>query len=174
MKRLTLVFGLLMFCCTAWAQSTGDHVIMDASTAKFVAAPGLPDCAKMAVLHGDPSQANFVILLKASAGCIVPWHWHTANEQVGVASGNFKVQMKGEKPKTLRSGSYIFMPAKQAHEARCVTACQVFVGADGPFDIHYVDASGAEIQPDQALKSGAKKKAPANHAKEKKPATDKK
>ncbi|MCA1617036.1 MAG: DUF4437 domain-containing protein [Acidobacteria bacterium] len=173
MRKITLFFGLLMFCCTAWAQSSNDHVVVDASTAKFGAAPGLPTCAKVAALKGDPSQPNFVILLKTSAGCKVPWHWHTAAEQLGIVSGSFKLTMKDEKPKTLRAGSYAEMPGKQAHEAQCVTACSLFISADGPFDIHYVDASGTEIPAEQALKSGSKKAAP-KPDKSKKAAADKK
>ena len=124
---------------------------------KFVPFPNFPKCMTGAVLHGDPSGTSGVTLLgKGTAGCKVPWHFHTPNEEVGIVSGTAKVQMKDEAAKTLTAGGYAFLPAKHQHEFTCVTACTLFASADGAFDIHYVDASGSEIPLEQALKQPKK------------------
>jgi len=34
----------------------------------------------------------------------------------------------------------------------CVKECTLFVYTDGPFAVHYVDETGKEITPDEALK----------------------
>ncbi len=43
------------------------------------------------------------------------------------------------------------MPSKHVHQFTCASACSAFVSSDAAFDIHYVDASGAEISADAAL-----------------------
>jgi gentisate 1,2-dioxygenase len=74
--------------------------------------------------------------------------------------------MKGEKPVLLTNGDYGYLPSKHIHQAKCTGSkpCAAVFFLDAPFDIHYVDKSGAEILADQALaeadklmiKSGAK------------------
>ena len=119
---------------------------------KFATMAGIPECATLAVASGDPSKSSSVILLKGTAGCLIPWHWHTANEHVMVAGGSAKVQMKDNgSSAVLGAGGYAMMPSKHVHQFTCVSACTVFVASDVPFDIHYVDAKGAEISPDAAF-----------------------
>jgi hypothetical protein len=47
------------------------------------------------------------------------------------------------------------MPSKHVHQFQCTSkSCLAYVHADsGPFDIHYVDAQGKEIPPEEALKA---------------------
>lgn len=143
-----------MFIATAHAQDMG--VVRKMSENKFAPVPGLPACAKAAVQSGDPSKGPSVILFKASAGCAVPWHWHTPTEQVMLVSGSAKFEMKGHGGATMVGpGGYAMMPSKHAHQFRCVSACSGFVSSDVAFDIHYVDAAGKEIPLEAAL---AKKK----------------
>jgi quercetin dioxygenase-like cupin family protein len=124
-----------------------------AATSKFTNMAVLPSCMTLSVQRGDPSKGPSVILLKFKAGCVVPWHWHTAAEQLIVVSGTGRAQMKDGKPVTVHPGDYMFLPAKHVHTFSAVTAVTMFDLPDGPFDIHYVDAAGNEIPPDQALKS---------------------
>jgi quercetin dioxygenase-like cupin family protein len=125
--------------------------------AKFVNFPGLPTCMRASVLSGDPSKGAFLLLVKTSTGCVVPWHWHSITENLMFVSGQGKGAMKdGGAPVALRAGGYISLPGKDVHQFSCVMSCTFFLSADGAFDIHYVDASGAEIPPDQALKPKAK------------------
>lgn len=57
----------------------------------------------------------------------------------------------GGKTAVLGPGGYGMMPSKHVHQFTCTSACSAFVSSDAAFDIHYVDASGAEISPDAAL-----------------------
>ncbi len=160
-------------CCMALALSlvalqsanADDKMVYAAkATSKFVNFPGLPACMTGSVQNGDPSKGPSVILAKAATGCVIPWHWHTANEQLMVVGGNAKIAMKEGAPTTIRPGDYVSLPAKNAHHFTCTAACSVFIVSDAAFDIHYVDKDGKEISPDEALKSKAK--APMKKAKE--------
>jgi quercetin dioxygenase-like cupin family protein len=146
---LLLCFGL---ASPLFAQDAGTMTYAAVATSKFTNMAGLPSCLTLSVQRGDPSKGPSVILLKFKPGCTVPWHWHTAAEQLMVVSGTGKAQMKDGKPVTVRPGDYMFLPAKHVHTFAAVTAVTMFDLPDGPFDIHYVDASGTEIPPDQALK----------------------
>jgi len=133
-------------------------VVSKASTQKFAALPGVPDCATLAVLRGDPSKGPSVVQIKFTPGCIVPWHWHTYAESVLPLSGLLEISMQGEKPALLTNGDYGYLPAKHIHQAKC-SGSKPCAGAfilDGPFDIHYVDKSGAEIPADQAIAAAEK------------------
>ncbi len=163
MKRILVLVALL--CCAAtFAAAQNAAVVVTPADQKFDNFPGYPTCVMGSVLHGAPdSDSGVVVIAKATAGCKIPWHFHTPNEQVGVVSGMLKMQMKDGQPHTMVPGSYAFMPAKSVHMAQCTTACTIFVAADGKFDIHYVNAAGSEITPDEAIKPTGKAvaKAPA-------------
>ncbi|MGD0155861.1 MAG: cupin domain-containing protein [Terracidiphilus sp.] len=151
---------------TLTAQDADQLVFAPAATSKFVNMPGLPVCMTIAVQRGDPTAGPAILLLKLKAGCKVPWHWHTAGEQVMVVSGLGKAEMKGNaKPAMVKAGDFIYMPSKHIHQLTALTALTIFDAPDGAFDIHYVDASGNEIPPDQALPKAPVKAAPAKTAK---------
>jgi quercetin dioxygenase-like cupin family protein len=159
----TMLIGLAFVCAgTAWAQ---DATVVTAAEQKFAALPNFPACTRGAVLHGDPSNSGGVVIIaKATAGCTIPWHWHTPNEQIGIVSGKATLQMKGEQPKTVTAGSYGYLPSHHVHQFHCVTACTLFVSADNVFDIHYVDDSGNEIRLEDAVHSaGSGKRGSTQH-----------
>jgi quercetin dioxygenase-like cupin family protein len=122
-------------------------IVRKLSENKFAATPGLPSCIPGAVQSGDPSKGPSVIAFKATAGCVVPWHWHTPTEQLMIVSGSAKLQMKNGRTETLGPGDFALMPSKHVHQFTCVSACTGFVHSDAAFDIHYVDANGKEIPP---------------------------
>ena len=122
------------------------------ATSKFANFPGLPKCLMGSVQSGDPSTGASVILGKATTGCVIPWHWHSASEQLMIVSGAAKVGMKDGKPIMVHSGDYLSLPEKNVHEFTCVAACTLFIVPSGVFDIHYVDKDGKDISPDEALK----------------------
>ena len=157
MKRLLAALLFLMFAaCAAVAQN--DAKILTPSEQKLENVPGFPTCFTAQILHGDPNNDQGIVgIIKGTAGCKAPWHWHTANEQLGMVSGTMKLEMKGSPAKTIGAGSYAYMPSKHVHQAVCTTACTFFVGTDsGKFDIHYVDAAGKEMSLEDATKGSAK------------------
>jgi quercetin dioxygenase-like cupin family protein len=92
-----------------------------------------------------------------TAGCTIPWHWHTQNEDLIMTSGNGKLEMRGEATQSVVVGDYFYMPSKHQHQFTCATACTFFNLIDAAFDIRYVDRDGKEIPPEQALKSAVAK-----------------
>ncbi len=129
--------------------------------AKFVPIPNAPDCFLAVIEHGQPEKEASVMLMKASAGCAVPWHWHISNEQIMMLRGTARAQVRGDKDVVLQSGDYFFVPPHHVMRFACVGSCTLFVYTGGSFEIHYVDENGKEISPEEALKSskqGAKRR----------------
>ena len=145
---LLLLFG---FASVLVAQDADTMTYAAAATSKFTNMPVLPPCLTLSVQRGDPSKGPAVILLKFKPGCVVPWHWHTASEQLMVVSGTGKAQMKDGQPATVHPGDYLYLPAKHVHQFTAVTAVTMFDLPSGAFDIHYVDPAGTEVPPDKAF-----------------------
>jgi len=161
-RKFALTAGLVagMALCV-FAQNADKAGITTAAASKFASVPGVPACLKLAVQRGDPSKGAAVLLLKARPGCTVPWHWHTANENLMIVSGKGKMEMNDAAATIVGPGDYIYLPSKHPHQFTCTTACTVFDITDGAFDVHYIDKDGKEIPPDQALKPAARKPAAA-------------
>ncbi len=152
--RANLLFtigSILLIAASASAQNMahGSNV----SDMKRTTIPPLPTCVRGAVVSGDPSQGSSVISATIATGCTIPWHWHTPTEHVMIVSGVARIDIKGQKSLTFRSGGYAEFPSKHIHQFHCVQTCQIFVYSDAAFDLHYVDAKGAEITPAAANKA---------------------
>jgi quercetin dioxygenase-like cupin family protein len=137
-------------------QSQESPVDRHLADAKFVPIPNAPDCFLAVIDHGQPEKEASVMLMKASAGCSVPWHWHISNEQIMMLTGTARSQVRGDKDVVLRSGDYFFVPPHHVMRFACVGSCTLFLYTGGPFEIHYVDENGKEISPEEALKTSKK------------------
>ena len=153
-----LVFVLLGLTSLVAAQEMSHMGVVSPPTAKFGSMAGLPSCMTLSVLHGDPTKGASVILLKFAPGCSVPWHWHTANETLVMVAGTGSAQMQDGQPMAMRAGDYLYLPAKGIHRFSAKSAVYMYDMPDGAFDIHYVDAAGKEIPPEQALAAQIKVK----------------
>jgi quercetin dioxygenase-like cupin family protein len=141
-----------MLACLLIVRADDMAVLRKMAENKLAPMAGLPECVSMAVESGDPSKGPSVIVFKGSAGCRIPWHWHTPTEQVMIVTGSAKIEMKDTgKSAVLGPGGFAMMPGKHVHQFTCASMCSAFVTSDAAFDIHYVDTSGAEISPDVAL-----------------------
>ena len=149
----------------ARAADPGAVITFDPKVARFAPVPIMPSCATVAPVRGDPRNGPSVVLVKLAAGCRVPWHWHTPNEDVIVATGTGVgvMEMKDGKRLQFRPGAYASMPSHHVHQARCSRTCAFFSISDDTFDIHYVDDAGNEIPMDEALKKQAARKAKKKH-----------
>lgn len=148
---VAVALSALMYASLAAAD---DHpVVHNVDSIHFEPPPGFPTCTAGSVQNGDPRSGPSIILAKTAARCTVPWHWHTANEHLMMVSGTATVQARGESAMTLGAGGFAMLPGHHVHQFRCTTACLMYVYSDAAFDIHYVDAQGAELSPEAALKA---------------------
>jgi quercetin dioxygenase-like cupin family protein len=97
-------------------------------------------CLASAVESGDPAKGPSTIILKAPPNCLVPWHFHTAQEQLIVVQGNVQTEMQGMSARPLGPGGFARMPGKAKHQFSCQskTACVMFVTFDRTYDIFWV------------------------------------
>jgi quercetin dioxygenase-like cupin family protein len=148
---VALVF-VALFCSTGIAAAADHPQARNVADMKLGTVPGLPTCATGAVQSGDPRSGPSVIYSQMAAGCEIPWHWHTPTETLMIVSGTATVEAKDAKPSTLRQGAFAVMPSHHVHRFRCEAACSLYVSSDVAFDIHYMNAGGNEISPDDAMK----------------------
>ena len=147
---LVVLFALIA-ALAAGQQSAQQPQFVNADEAKLVSVAGAPECTTFAVEHGNPKAGSSVTLVKLAAGCTVPMHWHSANEEMMLVTGAAQIEMQGEQAHGLKPGGYYFMPAHHFHQLSCHTACTFHRSVDGPIDIHYVDSAGTEISAEKAL-----------------------
>src|SRR5690242_21568781 len=96
-----LLCCVLLLATTSLCYAQDDKaVVAPLAKSKFATMEGVPQCVTLSVQRGDPTKGAAVILLKAAAGCVVPWHWHTANENLVIVSGKAKVEMKEDRKST--------------------------------------------------------------------------
>jgi len=121
------------------ALAEGQHGIVPLAKVKFV-----PDedvkCLSYAVESGDPDHGASTMILKAAPGCVVPWHYHTAREELMVARGRVLTEMEGMLSTPLEPGGFGVMGSGEKHQFRCTerTECILFVTFDRAYDIHWV------------------------------------
>ena len=132
-RALVAACGL---CCLGGAGALSQHSIVP-----YAAAPFGPDadvaCLSSALETGNPSAGASTWILKAPAGCVVPWHWHTAQEQLMVVSGDVLAEMTGEAPTPVGAGGFAVMAGNMAHQFTCRgrEACVMFMTFDRAYDI---------------------------------------
>jgi quercetin dioxygenase-like cupin family protein len=122
--------------------------------------PAFPKGARMAVVSGDPSQAQpFELEFSMPSGYRVAPHFHPTDETVTVKRGTFVVGM-GDKfdlkqAKALKKGEQETMPAQQHHFAMARGKTLIDVKATGPFAITYVNPADDPQQQHHAKKKKA-------------------
>ena len=95
-----------------------------------------PAGCEIAVLHGNPAQANADVFLRVAGGYEIPAHSHTSAERMLLARGELVVRYQGALETTLTAGQYAYGPAGLPHRARCASAtpCTLFIAFEGPVD----------------------------------------
>jgi quercetin dioxygenase-like cupin family protein len=99
-------------------------------------------CLQSALENGNPDTGPSTFILKTPAGCRVPAHYHSAEEQLIVIRGSVLTGMKGMRSVTLTAGGVAVMPAKAIHWFSCSgkDPCLMVVTFDRKYDIVWVDA----------------------------------
>jgi len=96
----------------------------------------IPAGCEIAVLHGDPAQANVDILFKVPGNFTIPLHRHTSAERMILLSGELHVNYEGQETEIVEVGSYAYGPAERPHEAYCAEGddCILFIAFEVPLD----------------------------------------
>jgi quercetin dioxygenase-like cupin family protein len=118
------------------AQTSPHGVVTPLASANLVF-DGEPACLKVARENGDPDKGPSAFLLQAPSGCVVPAHYHTAEEQLMVVRGDVLTGMDGMAEATLGPGGFAMMPSKAMHWFTCKSkdTCLMFVTFDRKYDI---------------------------------------
>src|ERR1700761_3351738 len=104
-------------------------LLQQAAKAKFISVPGVPACTTLAPLRGDMGKTASTLMVRMTAGCMVPFHWHTPSEEIVVLQGSPLAQMFGKRPYMLKVGSYSQLPTHHVHRFKCTSKvdCLLFL-----------------------------------------------
>src|ERR1700722_10748536 len=99
-------------------------------------------CLQSALETGNPDTGPSTFMLKAPAGCRVPAHFHSAEEQLIVIRGTVATGMKGTPTVTLTAGGFAVMPGKTIHWFSCEgkEPCLMVVSFNRNDGVGWVDA----------------------------------
>jgi quercetin dioxygenase-like cupin family protein len=138
---LFLVCGvLLVLAVTLSAQvpNSGPKpgVVRQLSEVKFPLGDG-PDCLQFFLETGDLKTGPSTAIMKAAPKCVIPPHYHTAEEQLIIVKGDVSTGMQGMQDTVLGPGGFAMMPSKQPHWFTCTAKeeCLMFVTFDRAYDI---------------------------------------
>lgn len=136
---LPLLFAFLAASSSLSSQEQHHGVVTPLSNVKFA-----PDddvkCLDSTLENGDPAKGASTFILRAASGCMVPLHYHTAEEQLIVVRGDVETGMTGVTPRVLQAGGFAMMPSKEKHWFSCKSkdGCLMFVTFDRVYDIVWV------------------------------------
>lgn len=140
--KMFLAFAPLVILFLSVAPSLGQgqnsaHGIVTPLASANLVFDGEPACLKVARENGDPDTGPSTFLLEAPSGCVVPAHYHTAEEQLIVVRGDVLTGMDGMAEATLGPGGFAMMPSKAMHWFSCKSkdTCLMFVTFDRKYDI---------------------------------------
>jgi len=137
---LCLALLFILFAATVSAQ---DHkaggksgIVRQLSEVRFPPGEG-PDCLQFFLENGDMKTGPLTAIMKASPNCVVPPHYHSAEEQLIIVKGNVSTGMEGMQDSVLGPGGFAMMPSKQPHWFTCTAKeeCLMFVTFDRAYDI---------------------------------------
>jgi len=138
-----------VLCAAVLCGLSGVALAQDAMTGAvkpFAAVRFAPDpdvaCLLSALETGNPASGASTWILKAPVGCLVPWHSHTAQEQLIVVAGEVVAEMTGHPPTLLGPGGFAMMAGRMAHQFTCQgrDGCVMFVTFDRAYDIKWEKA----------------------------------
>ena len=141
------VIVLLLFACVPLFSQSQKHGVAKAlGEMKFVEDTDVK-CLTTELENGDPEKGPSTFILKAPSGCVVDWHYHTAEEQMIVVQGDVMTEMPDMPAKSLGPASFAMMPGKVPHRFTCnsKSGCIMYVTFDRTYDISWgKNVSGAK------------------------------
>jgi hypothetical protein len=136
--RLTAAVLGALTSTAAYAEASMSGTMKPLGSVRFA-----PDndvrCLLSALETGDPATGPSTWILKAPAGCVVPWHSHTAGEQLIAIRGAILAEMTDHPPTRLGPGGFAAMGSRMPHQFSCVgnATCIMIVMFDGRYDIRW-------------------------------------
>ena len=131
-------WALLAIAVSAQAPKTEGKsgIVRQLSEVRFPAGEG-PDCLQFFLENGDMKTGPSTAIMKAKPNCVVPPHYHTAEEQLIIVTGDVSTGMEGMKDTVLGPGGFAMMPSKAPHWFSCTAKeeCLMFVTFDRAYDI---------------------------------------
>jgi quercetin dioxygenase-like cupin family protein len=102
-----------------------------------------PKCLQFALENGDLKSGPSTAIMKAAPDCVVPPHYHSAEEQLFIVRGEVLTGMEGMPETVLGPGGFAMMASKQVHWFTCTAKeeCLMFVTFDRAYDLVWVKAS---------------------------------
>jgi quercetin dioxygenase-like cupin family protein len=129
---------LLAVTLSAQAPKSGGKsgIVRQLSEIRFPPGDG-PECLQFVLENGDLKTGPTTAIMKAAPKCVVPPHYHTAEEQLLIVKGNVSTGMEGMQDTVLGPGGFAMMPSKQPHWFTCTAKqeCLMFVTFDRAYDI---------------------------------------
>ena len=117
-----------------------EQMVVHVKEAKWTApkAPEIPPGAMASPIASDPNGPNLGYA-KFAPGYTFPMHWHSATEYTSLVSGKVQFTVNG-KSYELEPGSYIVIPPKAHHMAKCAPGaeCILLTRRAGPVDYNWV------------------------------------
>ena len=139
-RFLFLACSCLLVVITLSAQALKTEsragIVRQLSEVRFPAGEG-PDCLQFFLENGEMKTGPSTAIMKAKANCVVPPHYHTAEEQLIIVKGNVSTGMEGMQDTVLGPGGFAMMPSKVPHWFTCTgkEECLMFVTFDRAYDI---------------------------------------
>jgi quercetin dioxygenase-like cupin family protein len=135
---------LLAVTLTAQAPESGakSGIVRQLADVKFPPGEG-PDCLQFVLENGDLKTGPTTAIMKATPKCVVPPHYHTAEEQLIIVKGYVSTGMEGMQDTVLGPGGFAMMPSKAPHWFTCTAKeeCLMFVTFDRAYDIVWLKPS---------------------------------
>jgi quercetin dioxygenase-like cupin family protein len=129
----------LCAAATIAAQAPKTGVVRPLANVKF---PGddEPKCLQFSLENGDLNTGPSTAIMKATPGCVVAPHYHTAEEQLIIVRGEVSTGMEAMHDTVLGPGGFAMMPSKRVHWFTCTgkEECLMFVTFDRAYDIVWV------------------------------------
>jgi mannose-6-phosphate isomerase-like protein (cupin superfamily) len=136
--RLTATVLWALSSGAALAEGSMTGIVKPLGSVQFAPDKDVP-CLLSALETGDPATGHSTWILKAPAGCVVPWHSHTAEEQLIVVRGAILAEMTDHPPTRLGPGGFVAMGSHMPHQFSCFgkATCIMIVTFDRPYDIRW-------------------------------------
>lgn len=140
LRRRSLVLACVASLAPATVAGAGDAAFVQEADAAGVAwgpcPEFMPEGCQLAVVQGNPAEANSDVFFKLPGNSSAVRHWHHSAERMVLISGELQVTYDGQEPMVIHAGSYAYGPPTVPHSAECRSdeACVLFIAFEQPLD----------------------------------------